>query len=270
MKRERAISFDADVLDEAERRAGDDVSAFVNDAVRRELRTAAVTEAAVAGARAAGIEGWRDAYLGALLDRDPRRAREVVEGAVLAGVDVADLYIGVFGPVLAEIGHRWAMEELNVAHEHFATSVTQALMVTVAPGSRAAPAGGRLAVVSSVPDELHTLGTQMVADLLEREGWEVLMLGAATPARDLAELVEMERPDVVALSASTAGRLPGLAQVLPALTALEPRPLIVAGGSLFTQEAAVVALDLGADLVTSDVRVLLARLRERFPPVDGG
>ncbi len=268
MKLERAISFDADVLEAAERRvaaADEDLSGFVNGAVRRELRAADVAAVAVSEAQAAGIAGWREAYLGALLDREPRRAREVVEGALAGGVDLADLYTEVFQPVLEEIGHRWALEKANVAQEHFATSVTQALMATAAPGTRSAPASGRLAIVSAVPDELHSLGPQMVADLLERDGWEVLMLGAATPARDLAELVEMERPDLVALSATTAGRLPGVAEVLPALAALDPRPVVVAGGRLFTQEAAAVALELGADLVISDVRVLLAHLRERFP-----
>lgn len=268
MKRERAICFDADVLGEAERRAAADLDAFVNEAVRRELRDAAVTEAAIGEARAGGLDGWRDAYLGALLDRDPRRAREVVDAATASGVEVADLYTEIFAPVLAEIGHRWAVEELNVAHEHFATSVTQALIATLAGARRAAPAGGRLAVVSAVPDELHQVGVQMVADLLERDGWEVLALGAATPAADLAQLVEMEAPDVVALSATTAGRLPGVAEVLPAVTRIDPRPLIVVGGGLFTRDAAAVALDLGADLVISDVRVLLERLRERFPPLD--
>lgn len=272
MKQERAICFDADVLEEAERRVAaapqGDLSGFVNDAVRRELRVAAVGAAAVAEAAAGGIEGWREAYLGALIDRDARRAREVVDAAVAAGVGIADIYTDVFEPALGDIGHRWAVEGLNVAQEHFATSMTQALMATLAPSLRSAPAGGRLAVVSAVPDELHQLGVQMVADLLEHDGWEVLALGAATPAADLAELVEMERPDLVALSASTAGRLPGVAEVLPALAALDPRPLVVAGGRLFTEQAAAVALDLGADLVISDIRLLLAHLRERFPAQD--
>jgi hypothetical protein len=73
----------------------------------------------------------------------------------------------------------------------------------------------------------------------------------------------------VALSASTAGRLPGVAEVLSRLAAMRPRPLIAVGGRLFASEAAEVARDLGADLVVSDVRALLATLQERFPAEEG-
>lgn len=268
MNRRRAISLDAELLEEAERRVeatGGDLSAFVSAALRRELlarpRAQPSTDASALAAHAAE-------YLDAVLARDTHRARRVVETALLAGVSVADMYTEVFRPALHEVGHKWALEEINVAQEHFATTITQTLIATLAPESRAVRADGRLAVVTGTPEELHLLGAQMVADLLEREGWEVLSLGAATPAPDLVELVELECPDLVALSASTAGRLPGVAEVLPRLAAVRPRPLIAVGGGLFTGDAAEVARDLGADLVVSDVRALLATLRERFPAQD--
>ncbi|MBA2516131.1 MAG: cobalamin B12-binding domain-containing protein [Solirubrobacterales bacterium] len=208
--------------------------------------------------------GFTPLYLQALMDRDARRARGVIETAVEAGMPVPDIYAEIFEPALREVGHLWAIEQLNVAQEHFATSVTQGLVAVLGPQIRVPPTEGRLAIVTSAPDELHQLGVQMVSDLLEAEGWEVVSLGAATPAHDLIELVEMECPDLVALSASTAGRLPGVAEVLPRLAALRPRPLVVVGGSLFTGEAGELAKELGADLVISDARALVAVLRERF------
>jgi methanogenic corrinoid protein MtbC1 len=263
---ERPIAFDPAVLDEAERRAqatGHDLSAFVNDSLRRQMRLLAPPMAG-----AAPIEVHRDAYLKALLERDAARARDVVRQALESGVAIPDLYAEVLGPALTRVGHMWALNEINVAQEHYATSVTQTLMGTLAVEAPA-PAGGRLAVVTSTPDELHLLGGQMVADILRREGWEVMDLGAATPAGDLAELVEMECPDLVALSASTAGRLPGVADVLGQLADVEPRPLVVVGGSLFSGQTSDYALEMGADLVLSDVRELIDALRERFPPMEG-
>jgi methanogenic corrinoid protein MtbC1 len=233
-------------------------------AVRRELLAHPRAQAA---ADPATLQALSADYLRALIARDARVARAVVESAIATGVPVADLYADVIGPALAQIGHQWAMGELNAAEEHFATSLTQTLIAGLAPGG-AERTGGRLAVVTSTPDELHGVGAQMVADLLEREGWEVLALGAATPAADLVELVEQECPDLVALSASTAGRLPGVAEVLPRLAALRPRPLIAVGGRLFSGESAELARSLGADLVVGDVRALLATLRERFPAPD--
>jgi methanogenic corrinoid protein MtbC1 len=260
------LALDPDILAEAERRAqatGQALSEYVNGALRRHLRMQAPPMAGAAPAAA-----HRDAYLQALLERDAARARAVAEEALAGGVTVADLYAEVLGPALADVGHMWALDKLNVAQEHYATSVTQALIAAIAADAPA-PSDGRFAVVTSTPEELHLLGGHMVADLLQREGWEVMNLGANTPAADLAELVEAECPDVVALSASTAGRLPGVAEVLGALGECDPRPLVVVGGSLFIGAAADYARELGADLVLGDLRDLIAVLRERFPPLEG-
>jgi methanogenic corrinoid protein MtbC1 len=106
----------------------------------------------------------------------------------------------------------------------------------------------------------------MVADMLEGDGWETLFLGPGAPVRDLLELVDLERPDVVALSTSTAGVLPGVIELIGALAELRPRPLIVAGGRFWTAETSAAAREFGADLVIQDGREAPERLRERVPP----
>ena len=102
---------------------------------------------------------------------------------------------------------------------------------------------------------------RMVADFLEADGWEVLLLGPGAPAHDLAELVESEQPDVVALSTATAGVINGVVEVLRALSALEPRPCIVAGGQFWTTRRARARSSFGADLVLQDPRELVATLQ---------
>jgi methanogenic corrinoid protein MtbC1 len=193
----------------------------------------------------------------------------VVAEALADGASPEDLYLQVFQPALQEVGHRWALGDLSVADEHLATAVTHQLLDEVSPRMRAVPWGGRLAVVSSTPDELHALGARMVADFLEADGWEVLQLGAATPADDLVALVEREAPDMVALSTTTPRSLPGIADVLQQLRRAHPRPLIVVGGQFWTAEAARTALELGADVVERDPRTLVAILREKVPPRQG-
>jgi methanogenic corrinoid protein MtbC1 len=207
----------------------------------------------------------RDRYVAALLERRTAEARGVIEAALAAGMAVADIYLDVFAPALHHIGHRWAVGELNVAEEHYATAVTQELLDQLAPRMRVPPSGGRLAIVTGTPGELHVLGPRMVGDFLEADGWEVLQLGASTPAEDLAELARAEAPDVVALSTSTARALPAVGDALGRLRELDPRPLLVVGGQFWTAETSGTARELGADLVAGDPRMLVAALRERVP-----
>jgi methanogenic corrinoid protein MtbC1 len=213
------------------------------------------------------LHDHRDAFLDALLRRDSARARGAVEAALDAGVPVPDVYLGVLEPALREVGHRWAMGALNVAEEHYATALAQSILDALSRQLPRAARDGRLAVVTGTPDEQHVVGARMVADFLEADGWEVLLLGPGAPARDLVALVESEQPDLVALSTATAGVLDGVAEVLAALTALRPKPYIVAGGQFWTSVTRDAALELGADLVVHDPRELAALVRERIPPL---
>lgn len=259
--RSRTITID-ESLARAVEASGHDLASVVEDALRQRLDAPVAAELPVGG----DLPTLSGAFLKALLDRDAAAARAVVLAARAAVVDTADVYAEVLQPALAQIGHLWAVGEINVADEHFATALSQTLMGELR--TPVTPEGGRLAVVTSTPDELHQLGTQMVADLLARDGWEVLELGAATPAPDLVELVEAECPDLVALSVTTAGRLPGLSEVIARLAGADPRPFIVVGGALMREPTAGHARELGADLVLTDVREMLPALRERFPPVE--
>jgi methanogenic corrinoid protein MtbC1 len=201
-----------------------------------------------------------DAFRDALLARDRTAARATIERALLTGASIEDVYLGILQPALYEIGDLWAAERVTVADEHFASAVVATLVMELGPRIEAAPRGGRLAVLACTPGELHDIGLLMVRDLLRAEAWEVLYLGASTPAPDLAALVADEQPDAVVLSTSTAGRLPGIEETLGALAAAQPSPIVVVGGQFWTAEAAAGASAMGADLVIRDARLLAPRL----------
>jgi methanogenic corrinoid protein MtbC1 len=208
----------------------------------------------------------RDAYLHGLLTRHSGLARSVVAEAVADSIPVPEIYLEILRPAMYEIGDRWAVDQINVAEEHYATAITQQLLDELSRLMRMPPRDGRLAIVTGTPGELHALGARMVADFLEADGWEVLQLGASTPAGDLAELADSERPDLVGLSTSTAGSLPGIVEVLDRLSGVRPRPLLVVGGQFWTAETSLAAEQLGADMVVRDLRELVPLLRERIPP----
>jgi methanogenic corrinoid protein MtbC1 len=213
------------------------------------------------------VHEHRDTFLAALLARDSAQARRTIETALEAGIPIGDIYLEVLEPALREVGHKWAMGELNVAEEHYATAVAQSILDGLSRRFTRAPKDGRLAVVSGTPEELHSIGQRMVADFLEADGWEVLMLGPGAPAHDIVALVESEQPDVVALSTATAGVIEGVVAVLRELTTLIPRPCIVVGGQFWTPETSAAAREFGADLVLQDPRELAAALHERIPPL---
>ena len=53
--------------------------------------------------------------------------------------------------------------------------------------------------------ELHVVALRMIGNLLRDSGYDVMMLGADVPARDLAVTAGRHQPDVLCLSATMRG-----------------------------------------------------------------
>ena len=211
------------------------------------------------------LRALRGEYVAAVLAPDARRARDLIAQAADDGVPAEDLYLSVLHPALEEIGRRWERAEISVAREHLATQISQAVLAGLA--SQLSPGdggGGRRALVSCSPGEMHAIGGQMVADFLEADGWDVLMLGADVPAAELARLAEEEGVAVIALSTALPEHLLAAGTACAALRRLPEPPLIVAGGRGFGGDEAR-ARAVGADVFARDPAELLRILAERLP-----
>lgn len=193
------------------------------------------------------------AYLTALLRAERRTAVEIIEDAVRGGADVRDLYLHVFQPVQREIGRLWQNNEISVAEEHYCTASTQATMARFYPQILATPRIGRKVVVACVGNELHEIGTRMVADFFEMAGWDGIYIGANTPAGALVEMVSRERPQLVALGITMTYHLGTAAEVINRLRGDDrcANVKILAGGYVF-QERPELWRSLGADASAAD------------------
>jgi methanogenic corrinoid protein MtbC1 len=205
-----------------------------------------------------------DEYLEAVLEPDPALARAIVRRAADAGIPLEALYAEVLTPAMVDVGRRWELGELSVAHEHLAAEVTTSLVAELAERRRRTPDSGRLAIVACSPGERHCIGGQMLSGLLEAEGWEVLYLGATLPIDDLVALADSEVPDVVALSTTMSENLADVRETASALQSLAEPPLVVVGGQAYRDGAP--AERVGADLWAPTALDAPALLRERVPP----
>jgi methanogenic corrinoid protein MtbC1 len=214
-----------------------------------------------AGRSAGDLAELRDAYLAALLAPDARRARALVEEAHEDGVPAERLYLEVLQPALHEVGRLWETAGISVADEHLATQITQTVVARLADRlTRGGGGAGRRAIVSCSPGELHALGSRMVADFLEADGWDVLALGADTPADELAGIAARRHADLVALSTAMPEHLLAAGAACAALRRLEDPPFVVAGGQAFEHDAQR-AVAVGADAYAGDPVALLRLAR---------
>jgi methanogenic corrinoid protein MtbC1 len=210
-------------------------------------------------------EALEQQYLTCLLKPDLGGARALIDDALGAGLPAREAYLRVVAPAMYEIGRLWETAQISVAQEHLATQISQIVLAGL--GLHLPPRGdvgrSRVAIVASSPGELHALGTQMVGDFLEIQGWEVLALGADVPAPELVALADERGAALVALSTALPGHLLSVTRTCQLLRQLDRTPHIVVGGRAYGGDAGL-ARAVGADAFAPDPDALLTHLAEVF------
>lgn len=129
------------------------------------------------------------------------------------------------------VGWAWARAELSVHEEHLYTEIVQNLVRQEL--GRLAPSAGKPGVLlTTVPEELHTLGILMVESVLTIAGARCVSLGAQTPLPEIVAAAQGYDIDIVALSFSAAyPRRRALAQLKELRALLPDNTALWAGGA---------------------------------------
>jgi methanogenic corrinoid protein MtbC1 len=222
----------------------------------------------IAGEPVYGLPGPQDlpqaeALARALVAGDVQDAGRLCDECWRTSGGYVRLATGLFQPALYEIGTAWQRNQITVAQEHLATSISQTLLtgyyLQSLPDAPSDPRG--LALFAGVEGNHHVLGLRMVADSFELAGWSVQVLGANTPTDALVGHLDRIRPDLVGLSVSLVQQLPTLQQAVACLRAeLGSRCPVVLVGGLPTIQFEPAWRWVGADAWASDAARALAEV----------
>ena len=205
----------------------------------------------------------KDLFLQAALDGRRKDAVTIALDAVDRGHSVLDVYLEVLQETLYEVGRRWEADRITVADEHLATGITAAVAERLRERlPRTKGVQGKM-VLAGVEGELHQVGVQMVADVLEADGWDVRSLGPGTPAVDILKAVAEHRPGVLGISCTLLSSIPKVLALLRAVRGRwgEAPPRVLLGGGAFTYAPGLCA-ELGASGPASDLRQAVTLARE--------
>ncbi len=172
-----------------------------------------------------------------LAAHDERGAGRAFDEAC-AVFDAAALCQEVVTPCLVQIGEAWERGEVRIATEHFASSYLRGRLLGLFQGSPLRRSGACV-LVGSGPDELHDIGSLMLALLLRRDGYQVEFLGPDVHVDDLLAYVREAPPALICLSANTRQTALSLSRVNAGLAGLRPRPKFGYGGAAFVRDPAL-------------------------------
>ena len=176
------------------------------------------------------------------------QAAKAVTGAALAeGVPPLTLVQDYMMPAMAEVGRRFECNEYFVPELLLAARAMKAALELLRPllaASGAQPVA-RVAV-GTVKGDLHDIGKNLIAAMLEGGGYEVIDLGVNVTPEQFIAAVKEQGANIVAMSALLTTTMPSMKTTVDALKAagVRERVKILVGGAPITQKYAD---EIGAD-----------------------
>lgn len=159
-------------------------------------------------------------------------AREVIqEGLCLGMREAGELYER----------HEYFLPELLIASEAMHAGL-RAVLPSL--GESGTPDTGDTVVLGVVEGDVHEIGKNLVAAMLEAEGYRVVDLGYDVAPQRFLDEVRANGARVLALSTMMTTTLPNMRRTVELARSLADPPLIIVGGAPLSR---AVAADMGAD-----------------------
>ncbi len=205
-------------------------------------------------------------FLESILKGRRHAAVTIALEALKSGCGIIDVYTEILQESQYQLGRLWETNKITVAEEHMATAITQFVMAQIYPMIEpTAKVRGKM-LITGVEGEMHQIGANMVADVLEVKGWDVRFLGTNMPHPGILKAVEEHGADVVGISATMLFNLPKVIQIIDQLRVKFGTDdlKIIVGGASFRQVPQMYA-EIGADGFAPDLKSTVDFLETSFP-----
>lgn len=183
----------------------------------------------------------------AILTGNAKKAEQVTQAALEANVNPSDLLSKYMIPAMDEVGKRFECNEYFVPELLIAARAMKTALRLLTPKlvDAGAQAVGRV-VIGTVQGDLHDIGKNLVASMLEGGGFEVVDLGVDVPAEKFVEAAKEKLGTIVALSALLTTTMTQMKAVIQALDSagIRGQTKVMIGGAPITQQYAD---EIGAD-----------------------
>jgi 5-methyltetrahydrofolate--homocysteine methyltransferase len=183
----------------------------------------------------------------AILNGDAKKARATTEAALAAGVGPMELIQESMVPAMDEVGRLFETEEYFVPELLLSARAMKSSLDLLKPLLSAS--GQKMSarvVIGTVKGDLHDIGKNIVASMLEGGGFEVIDLGTDVSPESFVAAVKERNPQFVCMSALLTVTMPSMKTTIDALKAAGVRTqvkVLVGGAPVTTQYAK----EIGAD-----------------------
>lgn len=184
-----------------------------------------------------------------VVEGDVEKAKEFTEKALDLGIDPLKAISEGLAEGAKEVGDKFSKGEAFLADLIMAGEAMKAGISILLPKIREERKERKTlgkVIIGTVRGDIHSIGKDIVATLLEAEGFEVINMGEDVPTERFIESVKQSKPHILGLSSLLTATMPMQKEVIDALKkeGLRDHVKVLIGGGPTTSKW---AKEIGAD-----------------------
>jgi 5-methyltetrahydrofolate--homocysteine methyltransferase len=200
----------------------------------------------------------------AILAGDAKQARSLTETMLATGGEPLVMVNQGMIPAMAEVGARFERSEYYVPELLLSARAMKAALELIRPSLAASGAQpvGRI-VIGTVKGDLHDIGKNLVAALLEGAGFDVIDLGVNVSPEKFLQTVQEKNAHIVAMSALLTTTMNSMKATIQAFEAagVRERIKVLVGGAPVTPKFAA---EIGADGYSDNAVTAVALAKQQM------
>jgi methanogenic corrinoid protein MtbC1 len=182
--------------------------------------------------------------------RDQDGADELAKRALEEGVKPDEILENALIPAMAKVGNKFSRKEIYVPQMLMAAKAMSSAMVHLKPffQSGETKRKGKF-IIGTVSGDLHDIGKNLVAMMIEGGGWEVIDLGVDVGAEKFLKALDENPNAIIGLSALLTTTMENMKKIVTVIKDKYSSSKILVGGAPVTMEY---CKKIGADFYSPD------------------
>ena len=182
--------------------------------------------------------------------RDQDGADELAKRALEEGVKPDEILENALIPAMAKVGNKFSRKEIYVPQMLMAAKAMSSAIVHLKPffQSGETKRKGKF-IIGTVSGDLHDIGKNLVAMMIEGGGWEVIDLGVDVGAEKFLKALDENPNAIIGLSALLTTTMENMKNIVTVIKEKYSSSKILVGGAPVTTEY---CKKIGADFYSPD------------------
>jgi len=208
-------------------------------------------------------------YLQPLLAGRRAECFDLINQALAEGQTAEQLLCDVLWPAMVQVERLFRDDRIDAVHDNMASRINRTVADQLQAHLSRRPPNGKRVVLACANEPREELGAQMIADLLQAEGWDVYFVGGGVPHDEILVLIGRLTPHLLLIFGTQPQNVPHVRRLIETIREIGvcPEMNVLISGGVFNR-ADGLWREVGADEfapTARDVLCIANRLGPRAP-----